>query len=108
MTKRKEDGIVLVDPEKCLGGSTCGHCGDVCPYNVPQFNPDQDFKMEKCNFCADRLAQGKRPICVEACPMHALDAGDLEEMGIKYGRGREAEGFHYSLETRPSVILKTK
>ncbi len=108
ITKREQDGIVLVDPERCSGGSTCGHCREVCPYAIPQFNPDQDFKMEKCDFCADRVAQGKRPICVEACPMHALDAGNLEEMRIKHGRDRKAEGFHYSLETRPSIILKAK
>lgn len=108
MTKRKQDGIVRVDPEKCLGGQVCGQCRDLCPYAIPQFNPNQDFRMEKCDFCMERLAEGKRPICVEACPMHALDAGDLEEMEKKHGEGRKAEGFDYSPETRPSVILKGK
>ncbi len=64
--------------------------------------------MEKCDFCYERMEEGKRPICVEACPMNALDAGDLGEMERKYGRGRKAEGFDYSSETRPSVILKGK
>ena len=86
MTKRKKDGIVLVDPEKCIGSSACGNCRDACPYAIPQFNPGQNFKMEKCDFCVDRLSRGEPPICVEACPMHALDAGDLEEMKKKLGR----------------------
>jgi anaerobic dimethyl sulfoxide reductase subunit B len=64
--------------------------------------------MEKCDLCYERIEEGKRPICVEACPMHALDAGDLDEMGRKYEGGRDAEGFHYSSDTRPSIILKPK
>ena len=106
--KREESGVVLVDPASCLGQEGCGLCRDSCPYHVPNYNPNDDQKMEKCDFCYERMEKGKRPICVEACPMHALDAGDLEEMEIKYGRGREAEGFHYSPETRPSIILKGK
>jgi anaerobic dimethyl sulfoxide reductase subunit B (iron-sulfur subunit) len=108
ITKREQDGIVLVDPSKCVGGLSCGQCREVCPYGMPQFNPEQESKMEKCNFCSDRLAQDKRPICVEACPMRALDAGDLEEMKKKHGMGTEAEGFHYFFETGPSIILRRK
>ena len=104
----EEKGAVLVHPDLCLGEQGCGRCKASCPYEIPEFNPNREFKMEKCNFCYDRIEKGERPICVEACPMHALDAGNLEEMGKKYGKETEAEGFHYSLETSPSIILKRK
>jgi anaerobic dimethyl sulfoxide reductase subunit B (iron-sulfur subunit) len=40
--------------------------------------------MQKCNLCCDRWESGHKPICVEACPMRALDAGPQEEMESKY------------------------
>jgi anaerobic dimethyl sulfoxide reductase subunit B (iron-sulfur subunit) len=106
--KRPQDGIVLVDPEKCLGEKNCGLCRNGCPYRIPQFNPHHDFKMEKCNLCPDRLDQGKRPICVDACPMHALDLGPLEELSKGEGYGQGADGFTFSQEACPSIVLKRK
>ncbi len=106
--KREGDGIVLVDPEKCLGEPLCGHCKEACPYAIPQFNPDQDSKMEKCNFCCDRLDQGKRPICVEACPMGALDSGPFDAFLRRDEDHREAEGFSFSEEVNPSILFKRK
>jgi hypothetical protein len=58
------------------------------------------------NATCEKDGRGKDP-SVWTC-LYALDAGDLDEMGKKYGGGREAEGFHYSLESRPSIILKRK
>ena len=43
------------------------------------------MKSVKCNMCADRVAAGKQPICVEACPLRALDFGDIEELRAAYG-----------------------
>ena len=39
----------------------------------------------KCDLCADRVAQGEQPICVEACPLRALDFGEISELREKYG-----------------------
>ena len=64
--------------------------------------------MEKCDLCVERLAEGKNPICVDACPMRALDAGPLEELIAKYGNVREATGFVYSEDCIPSIIFKPK
>jgi anaerobic dimethyl sulfoxide reductase subunit B (iron-sulfur subunit) len=61
-----------------------------------------------CTFCLDRVAASKKPICVEACPMRALDAGPLDELKEKYGARQEAEGFIYSKKTRPSIIFKPR
>jgi anaerobic dimethyl sulfoxide reductase subunit B (iron-sulfur subunit) len=108
ITKREKDGIVLVDQEVCLGESVCGGmCRQACAYNAPQFEDYLDSKMEKCDFCLERWEQGKMPVCVEACPVRALDAGILDELVAKYGYGREGAGFSYT-DCKPSLIMKGK
>jgi len=108
ITKRSEDGVVLVDPEACLGKDSCGVCLEACPYDVPQFREDGASKMEKCNFCIDRLSEGKPPICVAGCPMRALDAGPVDQLEAKYGANRGAEGFAHDPELRPGILFKPK
>ena len=108
ITKREEDGLVLVDRDKCLGKDNCDMCLQACVYKAPQFGAEQNAKMQKCNLCTDRLAEGKPPICVAGCPMRALDAGPIEELITRYGDVREAEGFIYSSELKPSIIFKPK
>jgi len=109
ITKREEDGIVVVDREACLGEAACGGlCREACPYDAPQFRDQAEDKMEKCDLCLERWQQGKRPICVEACPMRALDAGPLDELRLKYGDDRVAAGFVYFPEIKPSILMKGK
>jgi len=108
ITKREQDGIVLVHPEKCLGKDNCNLCLQVCPYDAPQFGAEENAKMQKCDLCLERWAEGRKPICVEACPMRALDAGPLDELRAKYGDVIEAEGFVFSAEFVPSVTLKPR
>ena len=108
INKRAEDGIVLVDGEACLGNDNCGMCAEACPYGAPQFGAEENAKMQKCNFCVDRWAEGKRPICVDACPLRAIDAGSRDEISAKYGDKREAAGFIYSPEVDASIVFKPK
>jgi len=109
ISKRAGDGIVVVDRELCLGKDVCGApCKEACPYSMPRFGDEENAKMQKCNFCLDRLAENKSPICVAACPTRCLDAGTLKALKAKYGRTQEAEGFTYSKKTRPMVIFKPK
>ena len=109
ISKRAEDGIVLVDSDVCLGNEKCDvKCLKACPYDAPQFGPEDGAKMRKCNFCLDRHVEGKLPDCIEACPVRALDAGPIEELENKYGTSTEAEGFKYSKRTRPAVVIKPK
>jgi anaerobic dimethyl sulfoxide reductase subunit B (iron-sulfur subunit) len=75
---------------------------------MPRFGEEENAKMQMCNFCLDRLAESKDPICVGACPTRSLYAGPLTELTAQYGSVQEAEGFTYSGETRPSVIFKPK
>jgi len=109
ITKREQDGIVLVDSQVCIGNEKCDvKCLKACPYDAPQFSSVKGAKMCKCNYCIDRHEQGKIPDCVEACPVRALDAGPLQELENKYGKIREAEDFKYSKRTQPSVVFKPK
>ncbi|MEK7354382.1 MAG: 4Fe-4S dicluster domain-containing protein [Chloroflexota bacterium] len=108
ISKREMDGVVVVARDVCLGKDNCDMCLQVCPYDAPQFGAEENARMQKCNFCLDRLAEGKKPICVDACPMRAMDAGPIEELRAKYSNIREAEGFVYSETLIPSVIFKPK
>lgn len=42
--------------------------------------------MTKCDGCHERVAQGKKPICVESCPLRALDFGPIAELREKHGQ----------------------
>ena len=55
ISKRSEDGIVVVNRTKCIG---CRACGKACPYNAPQYGADGH--MQKCNLCLDRVESRKR------------------------------------------------
>ena len=106
ITKREEDGIVVVHKGKCLGNDNCDMlCKKACPYSVPQFGDEVNAKMQMCTLCLDRLVEHKKPICVEACPMRALEVGPIEELKANYGNIREVEGFTYSKKTKPSIIF---
>ncbi|MCB1740489.1 MAG: 4Fe-4S dicluster domain-containing protein, partial [Gammaproteobacteria bacterium] len=49
--KRAEDGIVLVDPERCMG---CNYCAWACPYGARELDPAEGV-MKKCTLCIDRI-----------------------------------------------------
>ena len=79
--KRKEDGIVLVDYDKCIG---CKYCSWACPYGVREL--DQERKvMTKCTLCVDRIydaalpERDRKPACVMACPTNARLFGDIHD-----------------------------
>ncbi len=77
--KRAEDGIVLVDEDKCIG---CKLCSWACPYGAREYSPVEGV-MKKCTLCVDRiynehLDESERvPACVQACPTRARHFGDL-------------------------------
>lgn len=105
---RREDGIVMMDYERCIG---CRYCLLACPYGARSFNwdtfsgpnpavpewgePDVERRprgvVEKCTFCVQRLDRGlaegltpgldeaATPACVNACPVNARIFGDLND-----------------------------
>ena len=61
--KREEDGIVLIDQDKCRGWRMCV---SACPYKKIYFNWESG-KSEKCTFCYPRIEQGEPTVCSETC-----------------------------------------
>lgn len=61
--KRPEDGVVLVDQERCRGYQ---ECVKGCPYKKAMFN-ERTKTAEKCIACYPRLEQGTIPRCIAAC-----------------------------------------
>ena len=79
--KRAEDGIVLVDEDKCIG---CKLCSWACPYGAREYS-EVEGVMKKCTLCVDRIYNDKldeadrQPACVQACPTKARHFGDLAD-----------------------------
>jgi Fe-S-cluster-containing dehydrogenase component len=77
--KRAEDGIVLVDADKCIG---CQLCSWACPYGAREYSMERGT-MQKCTLCVDRIYNetldeaDRQPACVMACPTRARHFGDL-------------------------------
>ena len=66
-------GIVAYDKDKCIG---CRYCQVACPFNVPKFEWTKAApQIVKCELCRDRVAEGRLPACVEACPRQAVIFG---------------------------------
>ena len=86
--KRAEDGIVLVDEDKCIG---CKLCSWACPYGAREYSAVEGV-MKKCTLCIDRIYNEhldeieRQPACVQACPTRARHFGDLGDPDSKVSR----------------------
>ena len=127
-TYTREDGIVMVDQEKCIG---CSACAVACPYDNrtlltrkkldssyfgagPQVAFEalrherwQSGAVTKCDFCRRRLDDGLEPACVARCPTDARIFGDRDDpLGAprKLLRERYARQPLPEKNTRPSVF----
>ena len=119
-TFKRQDGIVLIDSDRCIG---CRFCMAACPYTTRVFNweepvspneaenpvhhvnvvADKSYSCEtslpqkkgtvgKCDFCADMTRKGELPHCVSACPNGVFMFGDENEDSVTNG----AETFRFS------------
>jgi Fe-S-cluster-containing dehydrogenase component len=94
--KRQEDGIVLVDYDKCIG---CKYCSWACPYGARELDEDQKV-MKKCTLCVDRIYDRnlpeaeRKPACVRACPTSARLFGDIHDPDSEVSHAiREQGGY---------------
>ena len=93
---------VKVYEQTCM---RCGACAKACPYGAPVLD-EIAHKMHKCDACADRLAQGLLPICVEACPQRAIEFGEVSELRKKYGNNADIAPLPSSSVTQPSLVIR--
>jgi dimethyl sulfoxide reductase iron-sulfur subunit len=113
------EGVVLVNPEACIG---CRYCMAACPYGVRVFNWGQPAKptgvdegmvaarpvgtAEKCSLCVHRLAEDQVPSCVWSCPAQARIFGDLNAPDSRIAtllRDRGGEQLLKDKGTKPKV-----
>lgn len=119
-TKKRNDGIVSIDYDDCIG---CRYCITACPYNARTFDFGEDYNKtkqpyellasheygetrkrregvspvgnaRKCHFCVHRLAAGQLPACVTTCIGRATYFGDLEDN----------ESLVAKLTSRPNIM----
>lgn len=124
-TFKNPDGLVLMDFHRCIG---CRFCMAACPYGARSFNwrspreldangnykyiknPNPEFPtrmrgvVEKCNMCAERLAEGKIPACVEAArPSNAIIFGDLNDPDSQVSKVLES---NFTIQRKPALGTK--
>ncbi len=72
------EGPVVWTANRCMG---CRFCMVSCPFDMPKFEYNKAVpRIQKCVMCAERLAEGKQPACVENCPAQALTFGPRSEL----------------------------
>ena len=76
---RREDGLVIVDPEKAAGRR---ELVEACPYGAIFWNEELAIP-QKCTGCAHLVDAGEAPHCVDVCPHGALRFGDEEDLAAE-------------------------
>ena len=120
---KREDGIVVVNYEECIG---CETCAVACPYEgvrtlleAPEYLVEWKLgdlavsdvvenTMSKCTFCVERVDRGEKPVCVEMCHMAARKFGDLDDPESDVSKaiaGREYDQLLADMGTGPSVYF---
>lgn len=104
---KADDGTVQYDADRCV---VCRNCMTVCPYGAPQHDEDANL-IAKCDACKALRDAGRNPVCVDACPMRAIEFGELDELRAAHGDDLmselpvlpSADVTHPNLLLRPSA-----
>ncbi|RMH72622.1 MAG: 4Fe-4S dicluster domain-containing protein [Gemmatimonadetes bacterium] len=102
-TFKTEDGVILVDENRCIG---CRYCVQACPYGARYIHPEKHV-ADKCTFCYHRITKGLLPACVEVCPTQARVFGDMKKGASPLARLRRMFKTHVlkpGLNTQPKVF----
>ncbi|HEB49858.1 MAG TPA: 4Fe-4S dicluster domain-containing protein [Desulfobulbus sp.] len=103
-TFKLENGIVVTDWARC---TACGNCITACPYGARSADSRYGGRVDKCDFCRDRLQDGLAPVCVEACSAGARLFGDRENPEGGFATCLRQSTFRVlrpELETGPNVL----
>ena len=120
---KTDKGIVLVDRTKC---QRLRLCLKACPFAAPQLADDQQepkkleawrvtHPAQKCTYCWQRVEAGGAPSCVGACPVYALDFGDITDLEKRYPDAERVnpDNFKYAYKnntanTKPSFLIRKR
>lgn len=100
--RQRDDGIVLLDTDRCLG---CSYCEWSCPYGALQYDASRGC-MTKCTFCVDEIDAGRPPVCVTSCPLRVLEYGDAEGGRTPGGGGATQHPLPDPRLTEPVLTLR--
>ena len=99
-----DDGTVQYDADRCV---VCRNCMTVCPYGAPQHDEDANL-IAKCDACKALRDAGRNPVCVDACPMRAIEFGELDELRAAHGGDLTSElpVLPSADVTHPNLLLR--
>ena len=101
---KADDGTVQYDADRCV---VCRNCMTVCPYGAPQHDEDANL-IAKCDACKALRDAGRNPVCVDACPMRAIEFGELDELRAAHGGDLTSElpVLPSADVTHPNLLLR--